>query len=218
MECGDNKELCEVGGKRTQDHLTNVLRNGVFWVFFILTLIAVIIMVVMMGCGVNNLKMYQVPSWVPSSELFIILWVFAYILLAYIGYKAVGIGNRTHQIITYVLFALILITQLIWTYLFFTKSNFSSALIALAFTLIFAVILFIQMWYLNYFLGFLMLIYLIWLFVCLAITFQLYNSSNECDKVTTEEECESHHDLPSPDSSDCEENEETVVETVGTST
>lgn len=173
MNCARSPEICAIGGRETQDKVTQVLRDGRFWIFMISIIIVAIVSSIIMNKG---LQQQEIPSWTPPSGVFVVVWMFLYAVLAFVCYFAVINGTQRQQWGIYITFFITMILLLSWVWSF-AKQAYQAGIIIIGLLIIVAIALFIQVWMIDNIYSFILLAYIIWLFVALFFNIKWQSDS-----------------------------------------
>ena len=206
MDCSKQPDVCQVGGRRTQDAVVSVLRDGTFWVFLISMLIVAIVSFFVMRNGLAANPNVENES--PPSQVFTVAWIFFYAALVFVCYFSTKMATYTQQVGIYVNFFITMILLVSWV-VSFANRNYKTGTIIIILLLILAIILFVQIWMINNVYAFVILFYVIWLCIALYMSVnlqqsQINNSSTEVS-ISIEDSDDDSPELPSPECSSSEE-------------
>ncbi|MBE0412792.1 TspO/MBR family protein [Yoonia sp.] len=121
------------------------------------------------GAWYENLKK---PSWVPPNWMFPIMWTSIYLLIAFAGARAAGIGGNQYAM---AFWAAQIAFNALWTPVFFGLRNFRASLVVMAglwLSVLGATVMHFQ---LDFWAGLAFVPYLAWVTIAGALNYSVYS-------------------------------------------
>jgi benzodiazapine receptor len=111
-------------------------------------------------------RQLEEPAWQPPDPVFGIAWSYNFLMLAVVGFFIAAHASGQQRATWFIVFTISVAAALAWAYLFYVRHELWGAAIALACAAALTVVLTGTAWKVRWWLGVLMLPYVIW--VCLA--------------------------------------------------
>ena len=127
----------------------------------------------LLGRVSSEINNFEKPFWTPPGIVFPIVWTILYILMgisSYIIYES----NTSYKKDALKVYALNILINGLWSILFFRLKLFFISFITIIVLIILTIIMIIKYYKINKVAGYLQIPYLIWLFIALALSFNVY--------------------------------------------
>lgn len=166
--------------------MSNPLSDPTFWAILIVVLAVLIFESIITTRGLKNqvYLSYIKPTIQPPGFIFSIAWLILFGIIIYSWWSslnnAINHNNTTYIILINVFFALNLIINFYWVYVFFYKFNYRLGVFVLIFLIIETIAVIIISTKYNFLDGGLLIIYLAWLLFATYLNYQYLELNNKC--------------------------------------
>lgn len=166
---GNNGDLDFNGENETNLFFINFQNNNFFSVLAVI-ITAVIAWFIIQNTAVRST--YQIPVFAPSNNVFVIVWIVFFVLIALIQQRAVNTSLSPVRNQLNLSFIILLILLLLWALLFFRQNNLNLSLVFGIITFIVTLWWTSLIWAADRSSGFVALLFLIWIGYLLVINWQ----------------------------------------------
>ena len=116
---------------------------------------------------------FNKPSWTPPSIVFPIVWTILYILMGISSYLVYE-SNTTYKKDALKIYGINILLNGIWSILFFRFKLFFISFITIIILIVLTIIMIIKYYKINKVAGLLQIPYLIWLFIALILSYNVF--------------------------------------------
>ena len=116
---------------------------------------------------------FEKPSWTPPGIVFPIVWTILYILMGISSYLIYE-SNTTYKEEALKVYAINLLINGLWSIIFFRIKLFFLAFITIIVLIVLTIIMIIKYYRINKIAGLLQIPYLLWLFVALVLSYNVF--------------------------------------------
>lgn len=158
-------------------------KSGKFWVYAIVVIVVYILNYVSYKHGANTAIINQLAdrNIIPSPIIFFVVWAILYILIIFGGYLTdINLFNQSgYQISFEIIFAIFMILNLAWPYVFYVQKNYKMSMYISVLLLIFVIVLMVYAYHSRLNGGWaafwLFVPYLLWMLYATYLNGKFYN-------------------------------------------
>jgi benzodiazapine receptor len=146
-------------------------KDKTLWIIILIVVLILILESYITSKGTQSDKYSSLnkPSWQPAPIVFSVVWIILFSIIIYAWYKGNKLLEHGTRTTVNVLFAINLFLNFLWVYVFFGQYQLTAGVVVLILLIISTIVLIWYLWRYAKTPAILLLLYLGWLFVALAL-------------------------------------------------
>ena len=146
-------------------------KDKTLWIIILIVVLILILESYITSVGIKSDKYASLnkPSWQPAPIVFTVVWIILFAIIIYAWYKGNKLLESGTRTTVNVLFVINLFLNFLWVYVFFGQYQLTAGIVVLILLIISTIVLIWYLWKYAKTPAILLLLYLGWLFVALAL-------------------------------------------------